>query len=102
MQAVPLTSRRVHVFPVQCHVVLVFTNAVHMPGAKQARNPIHSILVRSLAPFTKANSLARNEDALALTTGTHRLDADSCTTTPPPLDNLGSGDGGARAVPRSQ
>ena len=47
MQAVPLTSRRVHAFPVQCHVVLVFTNAVHMPGAKQARNPIHSILALS-------------------------------------------------------
>ena len=26
----------------------------------------------------------------------------SCTTTPPPLDNLGSGDGGARSVPRSE
>ena len=102
MQAVPLTSRRVHVFPVQCHVVLVSTNApiCRLRGPQPTR--IHDALVRSLAPFTKANSLARNEDALALTTGTHRLDADSCTTTPPPLDNLGSGDGGARAVPRSQ
>ena len=101
MQALPLTSRRVHVFPVQCHVVLVSTNAVQLLSArKQPRKSIR--LVRSLAPFTKANSLARNEDALALTTGTHRLDGDSCTTTPPPLDNLGSGDGGARAVPRSE
>ena len=98
MQAVPLTSRRVHVFPVQCHVVLVSTNApiCRLRGPQPTR--IHDALVRSLAPFTKANSLARNEDALALT----QADGDSCTTTPPPLDNLGSGDGGARAVPRSQ
>ena len=48
MQAVPLTSRRVHVFPVQCHVVLVSTNAVQLLSArKQARKSIHwKFLVR--------------------------------------------------------
>ena len=89
MQAVPLTSRRVHVFPVQCHVVRV-SNAVQLLSARKQN-------FGSFVSTLHKSELLRG-NALALTTGTHRLDGDSCTTTPPPLDNLGSGDGGARAV----
>ena len=99
MQAVPLTSRHVHMFSQSmlclCELMLSISlcAAFLSPCARLCKRR----KVRNLHPSEK-RTLARNEDALALTTETHRLDGDSCTTTPPPLDNLGSGDGGARAV----
>ena len=100
MQAVPLTSRHVHMFSQSMLCLCELMLSISLCGAFLCPCDSRKLAkVRNLHPSEK-RTLARNEDALALTTETHRLDGDSCTTTPPPLDNLGSGDGGARAVHR--
>ena len=66
MQAVPLTSRRVHVFPVQCHVVLVSTDAVAYLIAKQAHKQSTDFgSFVSILHKSKSELLRGNEDALS-------------------------------------